>query len=419
MDSEEFRRRGREMIDYVASYMENVRTYQPYPDVQPGYLRHMIPDCAPESPDSWDDLFKDIERVIMPGITHWQNPHFHAYYTTASSFPATLADILSNGIGCLGFTWGAASEATLIALLSARTKFLHKMKKDTTEMEDGVIMSKFVAYTSDQGHSSVERAGLIAAVKMRQLETDDKCALRGRTLQRAIDSDKAKGLVPIYVSEKEEIWLHIDAAYAGSAFICPEFRPILNGVEYATSFSFNPHKWMHVNFDCSTMWVKDSTLISDAFTVDPLYLKHEKQGQVMPDYRHWTIPFGRRFRSLKLWFVLRLFGQKWLQECIKKDVRLAHEFKNLVLSDERFELFCEVTLGLVCFRLKKSDEVNERLLKAINEDRRIHIVPSRTKDKYFLRFAICSSQTTSEDIQFAWKVISEMADFVLKDELVY
>ncbi|KAL3873115.1 hypothetical protein ACJMK2_036271 [Sinanodonta woodiana] len=334
-----------------------------------------------------------------------------------------------------GVIQGAASEATLVALLSARTKFLHKMKRDNTEMEDGVIMSKFVAYTSDQAHSSVERAGLIAAVKMRQLETDDKCALRGRTLQRAIDSDKEKGLVPIFVCatlgtmtscafdnlleigpicEKEEIWLHIDAAYAGSAFICPEFRPILNGVEYAMSFNVSPHKWMQVNFDCSTMWVKDSTLISDAFTVDPLYLKHEKQGQVMPDYRHWTIPFGSRFRSLKLWFVLRLFGQKRLQECIKKDVRLAHEFKNLVLSDERFELFCEVTLGLVCFRLKRSDEANERLLKAINEDRRIHIVPSWTKGTYVLRFAICSSQTTSEDILFAWKVITEMADLVLK-----
>ncbi|KAK3585055.1 hypothetical protein CHS0354_009906 [Potamilus streckersoni] len=476
MDAEEFRRRGREMIDYVASYLENVRTRQPYPDVQPGYLRQLIPDCAPESPDSWDDLFKDIERVIMPGVTHWHNPHFHAYYLTASSFPAILADILSDGIGCLGFTWatspactelevvtldwlgkmldlppdflscsggkgggviqGTASEATLVALLSARTKFLHKMKKDNNEIEDGVIMSNFVAYTSDQAHSSVERAGLIAAVKMRKLETDDKCALRGHTLQQAIDSDKANGLVPIFVCatlgttpscafdnlleigpicEKEGIWLHIDAAYAGSAFICPEFRPLLNGVEYATSFNFNPHKWLQVNFDCSTMWVKDSTLISEAFRVDPLYLKHENQGQVMPDYRHWNIPFGRRFRSLKLWFVLRLFGLKGLQECIRKDVRLAHEFKNLVLSDERFALFCEVTLGLVCFRLKRSDEVNERLLKAINEDRRIHIVPSQTKDTYFLRFAICASQTTSEDIQFAWKVISEMADFVLKE----
>ncbi|KAL3870285.1 hypothetical protein ACJMK2_038361 [Sinanodonta woodiana] len=477
MDAEQFRQRGREMIDYVADYLENIRTRQPYPDVKPGYLRQLIPEHAPESPEAWDDLFKDIERVIMPGVTHWHSPHFHAYYPTANSYPAILADVLSAAIGCIGFTWasspactelevvtldwlgkmldlppdflscsggkgggviqGTASEATLVALLSARTMFLNKVKKDDPDMENGVIMSKFVAYMSDQAHSSVERAGLIAAIKMRKLETDDKCALRGHTLEEAIENDKAKGLIPIFVCatlgttpscafdclpeigpicEKEGIWLHVDAAYAGSAFICPEFRPLLNGVEYAMSFNFNPHKWLRVNFDCSTMWVKDSTLISDAFNVDPLYLKHENQGHVMPDYRHWHIPLGRRFRSLKLWFVLRLYGQNCLQECIRKDVRLAHEFKTFVLADERFELFGEVTLGLVCFRLKGSDEVNEKLLKAVNDDRRIHIVPSHAKGKYFLRFAVCAAQTSSEDTHFAWKVISETADSILKEE---
>lgn len=475
MDVEEFRKRGKEMVDYVADYLENIRDRQPFPNVAPGYLRDLIPDQAPDNPDKWDDIFKDIERVIMPGVTHWHSPQFHAYFPTANSYPGIIADILSDGIGCIGFTWASspactelevvvmdwlgkmldlppdflfcsgskgggviqstASEATLVALLSARTQFLNKYAKSADGChDDGAIISKLVAYCSDQSHSSVERAGLIGAVTMKKLETDEKGALRGTTLQLAIEQDRAAGLIPFYlcatlgttsscafdnllecgqVCEKEEIWLHVDAAYAGSAFICPEFRPLLNGVKYAMSFNFNPHKWMNVNFDCSAMWVKDSSLISDAFTVDPLYLKHENQGK-MPDYRHWHIPLGRRFRSLKLWFVIRAYGLKGLQEYIRKDVQLAHDFEKMVVADNRFDIFGEVVMGLVCFRLKGNNDRNELLLKAVNDDGRIHIVPSLVKGTYFLRLAICSSRTNNDDINFAWRVISEVTDRLLK-----
>ncbi|XP_052790248.1 aromatic-L-amino-acid decarboxylase-like [Mya arenaria] len=469
MDAEEFRKRGKEMIDYVADYLENVRDRRVFPEVSPGYLRELIPDHAPEEGEKWENVFKDIERVIMPGVTHWHSPQFHAYYPTANSYPAIVADILSDSIGCIGFTWASspactelevvvldwlgkllnlpeeflhgsggrgggviqstASEATLVALLSARAREIFRYKQKNPDVEDGVIMSKFVAYSSDQAHSSVERAGLIACIKMRALPTDDNSALRGHALKEAIDRDRAQGFIPIFVCatlgttpscafdntmelgkicEEEGIWMHVDAAYAGSAFICPEFRPLLDGVEYAESFNFNPHKWLNVNFDCSSMWVKDSTLLTEAFNVDPLYLKHENQGQ-MPDYRHWHIPLGRRFRSLKLWFVLRMFGLKGLQEGIRKDVQLAHQFEDLVRSDERFEVVQKVVMGLVCFRLKGTNEVNEKLLKDINADGRIHMVPSIVKEVYFLRFAICASRTTSDDVRFAWNVIKELA----------
>ena len=208
------------------------------------------------------------------------------------------------------------------------------------------------------------------------------------------------------------MWLHIDAAYAGSSFICPEYRPLLNGVEYADSFDFNPHKWMLVNFDCSAMWVKDQRSIVDAFDVDPLYLKHEYQGEI-PDYRHWQVPLGRRFRSLKLWFVLRLFGQKNLREYIRNHVRLAHEFASLVEGDDRFELTNKVTLGLVCFRLKGPNQLSELLNKRLNDEGNMHLTPSKIGSTYFLRLAIGHKKADFEDVAFAWNEVSKNATEVI------
>ncbi|KAH9500702.1 hypothetical protein Btru_076310 [Bulinus truncatus] len=471
MDAKEFRTRGKEMVDYIAEYMETIQLRTPLPNVLPGYLRELIPDEAPLEGETWEEVQKDIERVIMPGVTHWHNPHFHAYFPTANSYPALLGDMLSDAIGCIGFTWasspactelevsmmdwlakimnlpkyflfsehgkgggiiqGTASEATVVALLSARTTIINKLKKDNPDLSVGQILDKLVAYTSEESHCSVERAGLIGLVRMRSLPTDDRGSLRGAVLEEAVVQDKEKGLIPFFlcatigttstcsfdnlsevgpICNQHDIWLHVDAAYAGSACICPEFRYLLDGIEHATSFNFNPHKWLRVTFDCSTMWIKDRDLVSGSFEINPIYLKHENQGQAMPDFRHWQIPLGRRFRSLKVWFVLRLFGVKGLQEQIRKDVSLAHQFESLVRADSRFEIVREVTLGLVCFRLKESNDANEVLLKKINDDRRIHLVPSKIKDTFFLRFAVCASSTQSSDIVFAWSVIQELTD---------
>lgn len=211
---------------------------------------------------------------------------------------------------------------------------------------------------------------------------------------------------------EEDVWLHVDAAYAGSAFICPEYRYLMKGIDKAESFNFNPHKWMLVNFDCSAMWLKDPNWVVNAFNVDPLYLKHEQQGAA-PDYRHWQIPLGRRFRALKLWFVLRLYGIENLQAHIRKHIGLAHQFEALVLSDERFEVVEEVLMGLVCFRLKGANEINEKLLKRINARGVIHLVPSKIRDTYFLRMAVCSRYTEPADIELSWKECKAAADEVL------
>uniref|UniRef100_A0A2K5ULX8 Aromatic-L-amino-acid decarboxylase n=1 Tax=Macaca fascicularis TaxID=9541 RepID=A0A2K5ULX8_MACFA len=479
MNTSEFRRRGKEMVDYVANYMEGIEGRQVYPDVEPGYLRPLIPDSAPQEPDTFEDIINDIEKIIMPGVTHWHSPYFFAYFPTASSYPAMLADMLCGAIGCIGFSWaaspacteletvmmdwlgkmlelpkafltenagegggviqGSASEATLVALLAARTKAIHRLQAASPELTQAAIMEKLVAYSSDQAHSSVERAGLIGGVKLKAIPSDGNFAMRASALQEALERDRAAGLIPFFVvatlgtttccsfdnllevgpiCNKEDMWLHVDAAYAGSAFICPEFRHLLNGVEFADSFNFNPHKWLLVNFDCSAMWVKKRSDLTGAFRLDPTYLKHSHQdsGPFHVSFQHWQIPLGRRFRSLKMWFVFRMYGVKGLQAYIRKHVQLSHEFESLVLQDPRFEICAEVTLGLVCFRLKGSNKVNEALLQRINSAKKIHLVPCHLRDKFVLRFAICSRTVESAHVQRAWEHIKELAADVLQAE---
>ncbi|XP_063128933.1 aromatic-L-amino-acid decarboxylase isoform X6 [Rattus norvegicus] len=438
MDSREFRRRGKEMVDYIADYLDGIEGRPVYPDVEPGYLRALIPTTAPQEPETYEDIIRDIEKIIMPGVTHWHSPYFFAYFPTASSYPAMLADMLCGAIGCIGFSWGSASEATLVALLAARTKMIRQLQAASPELTQAALMEKLVAYTSDQAHSSVERAGLIGGVKIKAIPSDGNYSMRAAALREALERDKAAGLIPFFVvvtlgttsccsfdnllevgpiCNQEGVWLHIDAAYAGSAFICPEFRYLLNGVEFADSFNFNPHKWLLVNFDCSAMWVKKRTDLTEAFNMDPVYLRHSHQDSgLITDYRHWQIPLGRRFRSLKMWFVFRMYGVKGLQAYIRKHVKLSHEFESLVRQDPRFEICTEVILGLVCFRLKGSNQLNETLLQRINSAKKIHLVPCRLRDKFVLRFAVCSRTVESAHVQLAWEHIRDLASSVLRAE---
>uniref|UniRef100_A0A8C7XF51 Aromatic-L-amino-acid decarboxylase n=1 Tax=Oryzias sinensis TaxID=183150 RepID=A0A8C7XF51_9TELE len=429
MDAAEFRRRGKEMVDHVADYLEKIEERPVYPDVEPGYLRSLIPTEAPVEPDSYEDIMKDVERVIMPGITHWHSPNFFAYFPAASSYPAMLADMLCSAIGCIGFSWaaspacteletvmldwlgkmlqlpecflagthghgggviqGTASEATLVSLLAARCKAIRRVQLLDPKKSEAEILSKLVAYTSEQF-----------------------CATLGTTPSCAFDHIADLG--PL--CNQENMWMHIDAAYAGSAFICPEFRPLLNGVEYADSFNFNPHKWMLINFDCSAMWVKKRTDIIGAFKMEPLYLKHENQESgLVTDYRHWQIPLGRRFRSLKMWFVFRMYGLQGLQAHIRKQVGLAKEFESLVRADKRFEICAPVVMGLVCFRLKGTNELNQSLLKKITKSREIHLVPCQLSGSFVLRLAICSRSTEFRHIQQAWQHITQLAFELLQE----
>ncbi|XP_015422358.1 PREDICTED: aromatic-L-amino-acid decarboxylase [Myotis davidii] len=382
MDASEFRRRGREMVDYIADYIEGIEGRQVYPSVEPGYLRPLIPSCAPQEPDTYEDIMKDVEKVIMPGVTHWHSPRFFAYFPTASSYPAMLADMLCGAIGCIGFSWAASPACT--ELETVMLDWLGKMLR---------LPEAFLAEKGGAG------GGVIQVVAT--LGTTPCCSF-----------DCLSEVGPL--CNWEDLWLHVDAAYAGSAFICPEFRHFLDGVEFADSFNFNPHKWLLVNFDCSAMWVRKRADLTGAFKLDPVYLRHGHQDSgLITDYRHWQLPLGRRFRSLKMWFVFRLYGVTGLQAHIRKHVQLAREFEAAVQRDPRFEICAEVTLGLVCFRLKGPNKLNEDLLDRINGAKEIHLVPCHLRDKFVLRFAICSRTAESAHVQQAWAHIQALATALL------
>ncbi|XP_020039234.1 histidine decarboxylase isoform X5 [Castor canadensis] len=441
IEPEEYRERGREMVDYICHYLSTVRERRVTPDVQPGYLRAQLPESAPEEPDSWDSIFGDIERIIMPGVVHWQSPHMHAYYPALTSWPSLLGDMLADAINCLGFTWASSpactelevnimdwlakmlglpehflhhhpgsqgggvlqstvSESTLIALLAARKNKILEMKTSEPDADESRLNARLIAYASDQAHSSVEKAGLISLVKMKFLPVDDNFSLRGEALQKAIEEDKQRGLVPVFVcatlgttgvcafdclSElgpicaSEGLWLHIDAAYAGTAFLCPEFRGFLKGIEYADSFTFNPSKWMMVHFDCTGFWVKDKYKLQQTFSVNPIYLRHANSGAA-------TDFMG---------------------------TEMAKYFESLVRNDPFFEIPAKRHLGLVVFRLKGPNCLTESVLREIAKGGRLFLIPATIQDKLIIRFTVTSQFTTKNDILRDWNLIRDAATLVL------
>ncbi|XP_030698608.1 histidine decarboxylase isoform X2 [Globicephala melas] len=441
LEPEEYRRRGKEMVDYICQYLSSVQERRVTPDVRPGYLRAQLPESAPEEPDSWDSIFGDIERIIMPGVVHWQSPHMHAYYPALTSWPSLLGDMLADAINCLGFTWasspvctelemnvmdwlakmlglpehflhhhpgsqgggvlqGTVSESTLIALLAARKNKILEIKASEPGADESSLNARLVAYASDQAHSSVEKAGLISLVKMKFLPVDDNFSLRGEVLQKAIEEDRAQGLVPVFVcatlgttgvcafdrlSElgpicaNEGLWLHIDAAYAGTAFLCPEFRGFLKGIEYADSFTFNPSKWMMVHFDCTGFWVKDKYKLQQTFNVNPVYLRHADSGAA-------TDFMG---------------------------TEMAKYFESLVRNEPFFEIPAKRHLGLVVFRLKGPNCLTESVLKEIAKAGRLFLIPATIQDKLIIRFTVTSQFTTRDDILRDWNLIHDAATLIL------
>ncbi|XP_038838582.1 histidine decarboxylase-like [Salvelinus namaycush] len=482
MQAEEYNRRGKEMVDYITRYLTTIRERKvtPGPEVKPGYMRELLPDSAPTDPEDWDCIFRDIEKVIMPGVVHWQSPYMHAYYPALTSWPSMLGDMLADAINNIGFTWASSpactelemnvmdwlckalglptfflhhhpdstgggilqstvSESSLVALLAARKARIQQLKRTDPadrDLDDSVVNSRLVAYASDQAHSSVEKAGLISLVKIRFLPPDDHFSLRGDTLKQAIQEDRRRGLVPVMlcatlgttgvcafddlselgpVCAEEGLWLHVDAAYAGSAFLCPELRGPLGGIEYADSFAFNPSKWMMVHFDCTAFWVKDKCKLQQTFSVDPVYLRHENSDQAT-DFMHWQIPLSRRFRSLKLWFVMRSFGLKNLQGHIRHGVEMAKLLESLVRCDPNFDMPAERHLGLVVFCLKEGNALTQELLRRLTRSGTMYLVPADIDKKRIIRFTVTSQLTTSEDIIRDWNIIRKMAADLLSEE---
>ncbi|XP_060831831.1 3,4-dihydroxyphenylacetaldehyde synthase-like [Bombus pascuorum] len=474
MDTKEFLDFGKAMIDFVANYTDNIRDRNVLADVEPGYLSKLIPEEAPQKPEDWQQVLIDVERFILPGVTHWNSPNFHAFYPAGNSYPAIVADILSAAIGNIGLSWiaspactelevitlnwmakllglpkqflhnnegfgggviqGSASETVLIALLTAKEQTTRRVKHLYPDMDEAIIKTKLVAYSSDQSNSSVEKGGILASISMRLLPTDEKCALRGETLLKAVKEDLEKGLIPCCVistlgttgtcafdkldelgpiCKEYDMWLHVDAAYAGGAFICPEYRYLMSGVEYSDSIVVNAHKWLLVNFDCSLFWVKDSRKIVETFNVERIYLEHNKQGPV-PDYRHWQIPLGRRFRSLKVWFLLRIYGSEGIKQYIRYTIQMAQMFEDYVKSDSRFELTVERSMSLVCFRLRGDDRLTKELIDRLTKRRKLYVIAATYRGRLIVRFTVGCRFTREEDITFAWKEITSQATEILQ-----
>nr|CAD7462609.1 unnamed protein product [Timema tahoe] len=354
-----------------------------------------------------------------------------------------------------GVIQGSASEATLVGLLAAKERTVRRLRASNPDWDEGAIKARLVAYTSDQSNSSVEKAGLLGSMPMRLLTSDNKGRLRASTLEEAMKQDIEAGLIPCYVvatlgttgtcafdpleelgtvCNKQRVWLHVDAAYAGAAFICPEYRYLMAGVDKADSFNFNPHKWMLVNFDCSALWVKDASYLVEAFNVERIYLKHNQQG-LAPDYRHWQIPLGRRFRALKLWFVLRLYGVEGLQKHIREPgvfgayVRRPRGFRPRLRAGHGGQhgprlLQTQVPLSLasvispsVCHLrsvlLQGEDAVSKRLLERLTARGKVYMIPATVRELFVLRFVVCSRLTESRDVRFAWDEVKTVADEVL------
>ena len=467
MDLEEFRSNGHKAVDWVVDYLKSVESYPVLSQASPNEIRARLPEHPPEEGESFDEMLKDMTDIVLPGITHWQSPNFFAYFPANSSPPSILGEILSAGLSVQGMLWATspactevethmmdwlvellglpekfashtdgggviqhtASDATLCALLAARER--------TTEGQSNKrgCDGKLIAYTSAHAHSSIEKACMVAGIgtgNLRLIDVDEEFAMRPQALAEQIEADKSQGLEPFFVctcvgttsslaldpiariaavTKEHGLWLHVDAAMAGTAAVCPEFRFINDGVADADSYTFNPHKWMFTNFDCNAFFVADRAALINALSILPEYLRNEasESGSVF-DYRDWHVPLGRRFRALKLWFVIRHYGTKGIQHHIRHHVALAQDFKRWVQDSEDFELVVDSPLNLVCFHHRDGDAVTERIMQAVNEAGRMYLTHTKLNGRFTLRMSIGQTHTEARHVREGWRVLQEAAE---------
>jgi aromatic-L-amino-acid decarboxylase len=498
MTPEEFRRHGREVIDWIADYMERVEQLPVLAQVAPGEVRNRLPQHPPQQGEPFAAILKDVNDVILPGISHWQSPTFFACFPCNNSGPSVLGELLSAGLGVQGMLWASspacteleslvldwlvealglperfrssgagggaiqdsASSAALCAILAARERAIQAGRRvrgardlpgngalrEAAEIQsdDGTQLDvpcethhlstaslqapyELTAYASTQTHSSIEKDLRIAGLgsdNFRRIEVDGNCAMRPERLAEAIVADLAAGRRPSFVCatagttsslafdplraigeicRRHDVWLHVDAAMAGTAAICPEFRVMHDGLELADSYCFNPHKWMLTNFDCSCFYVADRGPLIRALSIMPEYLKNQatQSGQVI-DYRDWQVPLGRRFRALKLWFVLRWFGIEGIQQLVRRHVALARELSGWIAADARFELAAPANLNLVCFRHRDGDASTQRVLDRVNASGKLLISQTRLDDRLTLRFCVGQTNTERRHVERAW-----------------
>ncbi|WMV18300.1 hypothetical protein MTR67_011685 [Solanum verrucosum] len=435
LDPEEFRRQGHKIVNFLADYYQNIEQYPVCSQVNPGYLQKIVPNSAPNNPESLDKILKDVERAIIPGLTHWQSPNFFAYFPSSGSTAGFLGEMLSVGFNVVGFNWisspaatelesivmdwfgkmlnlpncflfasggggvlqGTTCEAMLCTIVAARDQMLRKISREN--------FGKLVVYASDQTHFSLKKAAHI-----------------GTTSTTSVDPLR----LLCEIAKEFGIWVHIDAAYAGSACICPEFQVFLDGVENANSFSLNAHKWFFSTLDCCCLWVKDPSALTNALSTNPECLRNKatELNQVI-DYKDWQIALSRRFRALKLWLVLRSYGVTNLRNLIRSHVNMAKHFEGLIATDKRFEIFVPRKFAMVCFRIsplvlneKEVNMFNTKLVESINSCGKLYLTHGVVGGTYIIRFAIGASLTHYRHVDVAWKVIQDHANALLNQGYV-
>ena len=452
MQIDEFKKYGHQIVDWIADYYTHIEDYPVKSSVRPGEIFNTLPLRAPDKGEDFDKILKDFDVIIMPGMTHWQHPSFFAYFNANTSFPSILGELLTSAMGAQCMIWetspaaaeleekicewikkasglpkdwhgviqDTASTATLCALLMARER-----QSDFAINESGFDGEvRYTIYCSEEAHSSMEKGVKIAGFgskQLRKITVDSRQAMIPEALNRQIEIDKEAGCTPLCVvaavgttgshgvdplraigeiAKRHQLFYHVDAAHAGNAALLPEYRWMMDGLEMADTYVFNPHKWMFTNFDCSLFYTVDKQTLIRTFEIMPEYLKTVSDASVN-NYRDWGIQLGRRFRALKLWFVLRSFGLNGIREKFREHMALARFFADEIEKEPHFEVLAPVPLNLVCFRynpggfdIERLNELNSLLEKRVNDTGKAYITHTKLDGRYVLR--ACIGQTNVE-----------------------
>lgn len=454
----DFRRAAHEAVDWVAEYLADTRPYPVTPKMKPGDLVDTLPTTGPEKGEPFDAILRDFDQKIIPAVTHWNHPGFMAYFGCTGSSPVIIAEMIAAALNTNGLHWDtspAVAELEQVALGwlrqwmglpdnwfsiiydTASVSTFHAIcaAREMVSPESRVEGStpNLVLYTSEQSHSSIEKGAIAAGIgkkQVRKIATDSEFRMRPDALGKAIEEDLRAGLRPFCVNatvgttsstsvdplsaiaditDRNKLWLHVDAAYAGSAAILPEYQWMLKGIERAHSYVVNPHKWLFTNIDLSAFYTKHPEILRRAFSLVPEYLTGTEDPRAI-NLMDYGVPLGHRFRSLKLWFLLRYFGRERLQQILRSHIIWAKRLEQEIGRDPRFEVVAPVPFSTVCFRLKGSDEANDRVLSAVNASGKYYISHTALNSQYVLRVAIGNLGTTWADVEGCWKMIQQVAD---------
>lgn len=465
MPKDEFKKYGHELIDWIADYLDNIETYPVLPDIKPGDIKSKLPQTAPVQNEDLTNIFSDVDKIILPGVTHWQHPNFMAYFNSSASGPGILGEILSAAFNTNGMVWksnpasaeleetvlnwfkkmiGLPEEFFGVVYDTASVSTLHGIAAARENCGLNIRAKgmsgapKFILYCTEHAHSSIDKAALTLGIGMdgiHRIPADENYGMISSELEKAINEDRAKGFVPFCVvatigttsstavdpvdeiadiCERKNIWFHLDSAYAGVTAILPEMKKYFKGFERVDSFVVNPHKWLFVPIDFSVLYTRKPDVLKKAFSLVPEYLKTAEDNTAI-NYMDYGIQLGRRFRALKFWFVLRYFGVEGLQERLRGHLRLAQQFAELIDKHEMFERLSPVYFGTICFRAKpngitdenKLNELNEKLLNAVNSTGKVFLVHTKLNGKFTIRLVVSGLRTEEKHVMLAWEIIQQ------------